>query len=255
MQLFLSFRASLRLLLASAALLASGPALAFAPSPSPVARTAIGNAFTLARTPRAAARPSFDALSARCDQEATRVAGSPACAAAAYEYLRGKGLSPDQAAGVVGNLWVESHGVSPKSHQFGGGPGRGIAQWTVWDRWRGVVALARVRGADPETLQVQLDFLWHELGGSYKAALKVVKASNSVRDATVAFQNVFEVPVGTKIGGPAYDFNSHPWAHTAERVQRAENAHKLAADASKPQSLVGEQVRERRDLGGLGKRR
>ena len=52
---------------------------------------------------------------------------------AAFDYFLGKGLTNFQAAGIVGNLDQES-GVEPTSVQ-GGGPGRGIAQWSVGGRW------------------------------------------------------------------------------------------------------------------------
>ncbi len=51
----------------------------------------------------------------------------------AYTFFVGKGLTPVQAAGIVGNLIQESNveagAVQP------GGPGRGIAQWSVGGRW------------------------------------------------------------------------------------------------------------------------
>ena len=53
---------------------------------------------------------------------------------AAYEFFVGKGLTDFQAAGIVGNLDQES-GVDPTAVQYGGGPGRGIAQWSVGGRW------------------------------------------------------------------------------------------------------------------------
>src|ERR1700677_3602014 len=53
---------------------------------------------------------------------------------AAYDYFVGKGLKSFQAAGIVGNLMQESD-VDPSSVQYGGGPGRGIAQWSVGGRW------------------------------------------------------------------------------------------------------------------------
>lgn len=229
MQLFLSLRASLRVLFASGALVGFLPVMALASS-SPAA----GSAPAVVRRASAVlprpAPPSFDTLSVQCDQESTHVSGSWACATAAFTYLRDKGLSPDEAAGVVGNLWLESHGVSPKSRQFGGGPGRGIAQWTVYERWQGVVALAGARGVAPETLRVQLDYLWHELHSTHDDALGAVQSAPSVVEATLAFQNEFEIPIGTDIGGSPYTFNVHPWAHTADRVEHAERVQSWASD-------------------------
>src|SRR5215471_678256 len=53
---------------------------------------------------------------------------------AAYDFFVARGLTNFQAAGIVGNLDQES-GVNPNSVQYGGGPGRGIAQWSVGGRW------------------------------------------------------------------------------------------------------------------------
>src|SRR4051812_50224709 len=51
---------------------------------------------------------------------------------AAFDYFVGKGLTNFQAAGIVGNLDQES-GMSPSARQSGG-PGRGIAQWSLRGR-------------------------------------------------------------------------------------------------------------------------
>jgi hypothetical protein len=229
----LSFRAPIRVVAAAAALLLFAPVMAAAPGahalqsiPGPVPREFLSGVASLAAGLVATQIDdlpalTFDELADRCDVESTRTAGARACRAAAFEYLTTKGLSNRHAAGVVGNLWVESNGVSPKSRQFGGGPGRGIAQWTVNERWLGLLAMARARGVDPETLRVQLDFLWHELTSSYRSALVALESAPTVRDATVAFQNKYEVPVGTAIGAPPFTVNVHPKAHTADRVQRA----------------------------------
>src|SRR5919199_4021508 len=54
----------------------------------------------------------------------------------AYEYYISQGMSPAGAAGIVGNLFVES-GVNPRVTPGDGGIARGIAQWHPdrWERW------------------------------------------------------------------------------------------------------------------------
>src|ERR1700712_5781478 len=53
----------------------------------------------------------------------------------AYDYLVNQGLSSIQASGVVGNLEQESGvGIDPTDRQSGG-PGMGIAQWSIGGRW------------------------------------------------------------------------------------------------------------------------
>src|SRR5689334_21025362 len=83
-----------------------------------------------------------------------------------YDYFRVKGLTNFQAAGVVGNLEQES-GLDPTIHQYNGGPGRGLAQWSAGARWDvtdgdNLVDFANEHGQQPETLDIQLDFIWYE---------------------------------------------------------------------------------------------
>ena len=85
----------------------------------------------------------------------------------AFDYFVSKGLTDVEAAGVVGNMDQES-GMSPTIAQIGGGPGRGIAQWSVGGRWDSshhdnVVWYASQHGASRYSLDLQLDFIWYEL--------------------------------------------------------------------------------------------
>jgi hypothetical protein len=113
----------------------------------------------------------------------------------AYDYFLGKGLTNFQAAGIVGNLDQES-GVDPNSVQQGG-PGRGIAQWSVGGRWDtdandNVLAYASQQGQSSTSLALQLDFIWYELTTFSGYGLAALKASTNVTDATVAFETDFE---------------------------------------------------------------
>lgn len=106
-----------------------------------------------------------------------------------------KGLTPVQSAAIVGNLLTESaYTLDPKIVQGDGGPGRGIAQWTVTERWQTLLKFATDKKADPLTLGLQLDFLWHELNTTESAALKGLKAETAVAPATRTFMNLFERP-------------------------------------------------------------
>jgi hypothetical protein len=114
---------------------------------------------------------------------------------AAYDFFVGKGLTNFQAAGIVGNLDQES-GVNPASVQ-GGGPGRGIAQWSVGGRWdttpnANVRWYAANQGQPALSLDLQLKFIWFELtqiGYGYAA----LKATTNVTDATIAFMAKYEI--------------------------------------------------------------
>ena len=113
---------------------------------------------------------------------------------AAFEFFIGKGLSPAQAAGIVGNLDQES-GVSPTSVQAGG-PGRGIAQWSVGGRWDSgtdsVASYASKQGESMTSLNLQLEFIWFELT-TYGYGFTDLEAATNVTDATTAFMDKYEI--------------------------------------------------------------
>lgn len=114
---------------------------------------------------------------------------------AAYDFFVAKGLKNFQAAGVVGNLDQES-GMNPAAVQPGG-PGRGIAQWSVGGRWDrdandNVVAFAAMRGESTGSLNLQLEFIWYELT-TFGYGFSDLKASTNLTDATVAFMKKYEI--------------------------------------------------------------
>jgi hypothetical protein len=114
----------------------------------------------------------------------------------AFNFFVSKGLSRVQSAGVIGNLMQESS-VNPNAIQYGGGPGRGIAQWSVGGRWDtdhndNVTWYANVHGASRWALGTQLDFTWYELQTFSGYGLGALRASSTVTEAVVAFQNRFE---------------------------------------------------------------
>ncbi len=88
----------------------------------------------------------------------------------AYAYfVRTRHLTQAQAAGLIGNLQVESGNyMTPKKRQTrckGVNCGRGIGQWDQ-SRWAKLVRLATSEGKTPWTLGVQLDFVWQELSST-----------------------------------------------------------------------------------------
>jgi MYXO-CTERM domain-containing protein len=113
----------------------------------------------------------------------------------AYDYFVGKGLTSFQAAGIVGNLIQESNVVPTAVQQ--GGPGRGIAQWSVGGRWDtssndNAVWYANKKGQSVWSLSLQLDFIWYELQTFSGYGLSPLKKTTNVTDATVVFQDDFE---------------------------------------------------------------
>ena len=76
------------------------------------------------------------------------------------------GYTEAQSAGIVGNLMAESGiDIDPTIHQVGGGPGRGIAQWTENQRWQVLLEFAEVFGLNEWDLGTQLSFIVFELQG------------------------------------------------------------------------------------------
>ena len=122
----------------------------------------------------------------------------------AFDFFKSKGLTDEQAAGIVGNFDHEG-GMNPAQKQLGGGPGRGIGQWSVGDRWDtthgdNVADFAASEGKSPTSLQAQLDFTWYELNKFHSFGLAQLRASKTVDQATKAFQNKYERPNKKKAG-------------------------------------------------------
>ncbi len=105
-------------------------------------------------------------------------------------YLQGKlGLTSAQAAGVAGNLQVES-GFNPAASNAREGA-IGIAQWEGPRR----VALqkyAAAAGTSETDLMTQLGFLGAELNGSESSAYEKLRATTSAADAAAVFDQSFE---------------------------------------------------------------
>lgn len=125
---------------------------------------------------------------------------APAQAAAnnseiAYSFFRNKGLTRAQASGLIGNFIVESGGdpINPAAVQYGGGPGRGIAQWEGVRR-DALFAYAESRGLHWSNLQLQLDFVWKELRGSESYAYTKLKETSTADAAAVAVRVYYERP-------------------------------------------------------------
>jgi hypothetical protein len=113
----------------------------------------------------------------------------------AYDFFVSKGLTAAQSAGIVGNLIQESN-VEPGAVEPGG-PGRGIAQWSVGGRWDtdtddNVAWYAKKEGLSQTSLTLQLEFVWYELSTFSSYGLASLKKTTDVTDATVVFQNDFE---------------------------------------------------------------
>ena len=105
----------------------------------------------------------------------------------AMEFFQSKGLSPHQAAGIVGNFIGESNldpnAVNPSSGAFG------LAQW-LGSRKKKLISKY---GKNP-TFDQQLEFAWEELNGDEKFALNKLLQTQSVDEAVNSFMQHFERP-------------------------------------------------------------
>ncbi|MBL0219528.1 MAG: hypothetical protein IPQ07_37385 [Myxococcales bacterium] len=114
----------------------------------------------------------------------------------AFNFFVAKGLTKIQAAGIVGNLMQESS-VNPTIVEYGGGPGRGIAQWSVGGRFnsgsKSLTSFATARGVSRWALTTQLDFIWYELATVGGYGLTELRAATTINTAVTVFQNKYEI--------------------------------------------------------------
>jgi hypothetical protein len=122
----------------------------------------------------------------------------------AFNYLKSKGLTAEQAAGLVGNFMQEAGPkIDPKITNSIGH--KGIAQWDPRDRWPKLVTFAKSKNLNPESLEAQLQFVWHELDtGSGGLSLRTLKSAKTVQSAAHLFVSMYERS-GEKPGHPGYD--------------------------------------------------
>jgi hypothetical protein len=113
-------------------------------------------------------------------------------------FVREHGFTEEAAAGILGNLMQESTpSVDPKMFQKNG-PGRGIVQWTVDERWAELVSWAQTRQLDPWNLRTQLDWLVIEMK-RYKVYDRL-KTYTNVIEAVRYFERTVE-----RAGKPMYE--------------------------------------------------
>ena len=116
---------------------------------------------------------------------------------AAYDYFVARGLTKRQSAGIVGNLMQESS-VIPTAVQYGGGPGRGIAQWSVGGRWDrsyhdNATWYAAQHSESRWALHTQLAFVWYELHSVGGYGLSALRGTTTIRGATLVFMRDYEI--------------------------------------------------------------
>jgi len=107
-----------------------------------------------------------------------------------YSYLRGKGLTADAAAGVLGNLQIES-GLNPTVVNSSSGA-FGIAQW-LGSRKKALTAYAAAHHSSATSLHTQLQFLLHEMNGANgDGSIAALNSYQSPAAAAQYFEQTFE---------------------------------------------------------------
>ena len=109
----------------------------------------------------------------------------------------GGGYTPDRAAGIVGNLIVESvnfdDDVISTQRRGDEGEAHGIAQWHP-PRWQPFLDLCYRANLDPYTLKAQLFWVTTELETTESTAKNALEATNRADHAAIAFMRKYERP-------------------------------------------------------------
>ena len=118
------------------------------------------------------------------------------------DFLRKRlGLTDQQAAGVAGNLYVESSfnlgARGDRSTSFG------LAQWHN-ERKQALFKYTGTSESNPPTLEQQLEFLAYELENTEKAALVALRNAKTVKDSSLVFAEKFERPATGADGLPLH---------------------------------------------------
>lgn len=103
-------------------------------------------------------------------------------------YFTGKGLSLAAAAGIVGNLHVETGGtfnpairegmvVVEPGYKMVSGTGFGLVQWTFPERQKPLQDLANKNARSITDLNIQLEYIWQELNGGWKSTLTLLSTT------------------------------------------------------------------------------
>lgn len=98
------------------------------------------------------------------------------------------GMNDRQYTEAVDNLTYQ------KDQFISDSAGYGIAQWTYWSRKRGLYEFAEETGRSIGDLDMQLEYLWKEIGQNYKHVLLTLLNAKSVREASDAVMLEYEKP-------------------------------------------------------------
>ncbi len=137
----------------------------------------------------------------------------------AWNFLKDKGLPEVAIAAAMGSIRAES-GFKPNNLQDScqkkvghtdesytkavddgsysnfakDSAGYGYCQWTYWSRKQNLLNYAKKLDKSIADEEMQLEFMWIELSGSYKGVLTALKSAKTVKDASNIFTKKFENP-------------------------------------------------------------
>lgn len=113
----------------------------------------------------------------------------------AMDFFVSKNLPVHVAAGIVGNLMLESGDTSLNTTTNLGdrGSAYGMAQWRL-DRRQQLKRFAANRGKPMSDFETQLEFVWYELNNGYSSVLQKLLRCKTPKEATTIFMNSYEKP-------------------------------------------------------------
>lgn len=122
------------------------------------------------------------------DDEGNYDEGTIASAREIYEFLIGKGMTPESACAILGNIQQESSfntGATNGTHY-------GLCQWGD-GRWEGLKEFAEQRGTSWTDLYTQLEYMWSELCGSKSNVKDAIMNSTDMQYSTDVFCRQYEI--------------------------------------------------------------
>jgi len=107
------------------------------------------------------------------------------------DFFTNKGLTKEQSAGIAANIERESsynpNAVGDSKTSFG------IAQWHK-ERGQNMIEWTKSNGFEPNSMEGQLEYMWHELTGDYKNVLNQLKNTSTAQEAAEVFVRKYEIP-------------------------------------------------------------
>lgn len=178
----------------------------------------------------------------------------------ALEFYVRRGLPRHVAAGIVGNLYVESAGFDPAvirgDRRGDKGTAHGIAQWRG-NRWTNLKNWASANGLDHTNLDTQLAFVLEEVrpGSRYRDRIAAsrwddILAAETADDATTLFKRHYERPNRDPKVNKAADRTAVARNLAGQQTSHAMLPQQMEAPQSRPEGFPVQQASAQRPGGG-----